>query len=162
MIVCWAELILKTKTFKVMSIVRYRNGATSYFPTNMGELLERFFNDSLYDNTQEHKFVPEVDVLESEKSYELHFAVPGFDKENFNLEVDDNVLIVSGERKFKDEKSEKTFKSVQTRYGSFTRSFTLPENVNLNKIEAHYKNGILEVVIPKDETKLVKTNIKVK
>jgi len=145
-----------------MSLVKYRNGATKYVPTNMGDLLERFFNDSLYDNTQVQNFIPEVDVLESDKSFELHIAVPGFEKDNFKLEVDDNILTVSGERKFKEEKSDRVFKSVQTRYGSFEKTFTLPENVDATKVEAHYKNEILEVVIPKDETKTIKTSIKVK
>jgi len=145
-----------------MSIVKYRNGARGYYPSNMGGLLERFFNDSLYDNTQVQNFIPEVDVLESEKTYELHLAVPGFKKDDFNLAVDDKLLTVSGERKFEDNKSNKTFNSVQTRYGSFERTFTLPENIDATKIEAHYNNGILEVIVPKDETKVLKTNIKVK
>ena len=145
-----------------MSLVKYRNEMRNPYTYNMGGLLERFFNESTFDNTQEQKFVPEVDILESDKSYELHFALPGFEKENFNLDVDDNVLSVSGERKFSEEKTEKTYKSVQTSYGSFKRSFTLPDNVDATKIEANYKNGILEVVVPKDETKVIKTNIKVK
>lgn len=145
-----------------MSLVKYRNGARGYYPSNTGGLLERFFNDSLYDNTQVQNFIPEVDVLESEKTYELHIAVPGFSKDNFNLEVDDNLLTVSGERKFEEKQSDKTFKSVQTSYGSFSRTFTLPDNVDATKIEAHYNNGILEVVVPKDETKIIKTSIKVK
>ena len=144
-----------------MSLVKYRNGSAGYFPANMNGLLERFFNDSLYDNTQDQVFIPEVDMLEDEKNYELHFAVPGFEKENFSLSVDDKILKVSGERKFKEEKSEKTFKSVQTSYGSFQRSFTLPDNVDHTKIEAHYKNGILQIIIPKDETKVIKATIKV-
>lgn len=145
-----------------MSIVKYRNGARGYYPSNMGGLLERYFNDSLYDNTQVQNFIPEVDVLESEKTYELHLAVPGFDKSNFELAIDDKLLTVSGERKFEEKVSDKTFKSVQTRYGSFQRTFTLPENINVAKIEAHYNNGILEVIVPKDETKVLKTSIKVK
>lgn len=145
-----------------MSLVKYRNGAAGYYPTNTGGLLERFFNDSLYDNTQVQNFVPEVDILESEKTYEIHFAVPGFEKDNFNLNVDDKMLTVSGERKFKEEESDKKYKSVRTSYGSFERTFTLPKNVNASKIEANYTNGILEVIIPKDETKIIKTSIKVK
>ena len=145
-----------------MSLVKYRNGARGYYPSNTGGLLERFFNDSLYDNTQVQNFIPEVDVLESEKTYELHIAVPGFKKDNFNLEVDDNLLTVSGERKFEEKQSDKTFKSVQTSYGSFSRTFTLPDNVDATKIEAHYSDGILEVIVPKDESKIIKTNIKVK
>ena len=145
-----------------MSLVKYRNGARGYYPSNTGGLLERFFNDSLYDNTQVQNFIPEVDVLESEKTYELHIAVPGFKKDNFNLEVDDNLLTVSGERKFEEKQADKTFKSVQTSYGSFSRTFTLPDNVDATKIEAHYNDGILEVIVPKDESKIIKTNIKVK
>ena len=145
-----------------MSIVKYRNGARGYYPSNMGGLLERYFNDSLYDNTQVQNFIPEVDILESEKTYELHLAVPGFDKSNFELAIDDKLLTVSGERKFEEKVSDKTFKSVQTRYGSFQRTFTLPENINVAKIEAHYNNGILEVIVPKDETKVLKSSIKVK
>ena len=145
-----------------MSLVKYRNGATGYYPTNMGGLLERFFNDSLYDNTQVQNFVPEVDILESDKTYEIHFAVPGFEKDNFNLNVDDKMLTVSGERKFKEEESDKKYKSVRTSYGSFERTFTLPKNVNATKIEANYTNGILEVIIPKDETKIIKASINVK
>ena len=145
-----------------MSIVKYRNGARGYYPSNMGGLLERFFNDSLYDNTQVQNFIPDVDVLESDKTYELHLAVPGFNKNDFNLEVDDKLLTVSGERKFEEKQSNKTFKSVQTSYGSFQRTFTVPENIDATKIEAHYNNGILEVIVPKDETKVLKTNIKVK
>ena len=145
-----------------MSLVKYINGARGYYPSNMGGLLERFFNDSLYDNTQVQNFIPDVDVLESDKTYELHLAVPGFNKNDFNLEVDDKLLTVSGERKFEEKQSNKTFKSVQTSYGSFQRTFTLPENIDATKIEAHYNNGILEVIVPKDETKVLKTNIKVK
>ncbi len=145
-----------------MNLVRYRNGVTGYRPQYMGGLINRFFNDAIYDNTQVKNFIPEVDILESDKNYELHLAVPGFSKKSFTLNVDDNVLSIGGEREFKEEKSEKTYKSVETSYGSFKRSFTLPENVNATKIEAKYNNGILEVIIPKDETKIIKQVIEVK
>lgn len=148
-----------------MSLVKYKNGARNYFPATASGLLERFFNDSLFDNTVlegEVAFAPKVDILESDKTYELQFALPGFKKEDFVIDVDDSVLTVSGERKFEEEKTEKTFRSVQTSYGSFRRSFSLPDNVNVKKIEAKYNNGILEIVIPKDETKIVKTSITVK
>lgn len=148
-----------------MSLVRYRNGARNYLPTTTTGLLERFFSDSLFDNTTlegEMAFAPKVDILESDKTYELQFALPGFNKEDFVIDVDDNVLTVSGERKFEEETNEKTYRTVQTSYGSFKRSFSLPDNVNAKKIEAKYNNGILEIVIPKDETKIIKTNIAVK
>jgi HSP20 family protein len=148
-----------------MSLVRYRNGARNYVPTTATGLLERFFNDSLFDNKiidGDMAFMPKVDIIESDKTYELQFALAGFNKEDFVIDVDDNVLTVSGERKFEEETNEKTYRSVQTSYGSFKRSFSLPENVNAKKIEAKYNNGILEIVIPKDETKIIKTSIAVK
>ena len=147
-----------------MSLVKYRNGG-NHFPRTSSGLLERFFNDNLFDNTVvngEFAFSPKVDILESAKEFELHIAVPGFNKEEFNISVDDKIITISGERKFDEEKSEKAYKSVQTSFGSFKRSFSLPDNVNAKKIDAKYNNGILEVVIPKDETKIVKTNITVK
>ena len=145
-----------------MKIIKHRS-RTSQLPVTMAELLERFFNDSIFDNTQvSTNFTPGVDLIESDKAYEIHFAVPGFDKDNFNIEVKDNVLTVSGERKFEEQEGDKTFKLVQTSYGRFERSFTLPENVNVDKIEAHYNNGMLEVVIPKTKAKELKTSIKVK
>jgi HSP20 family protein len=145
-----------------MSLVKYRNGATNYFPTTGNTLIDRFLNDSYFDNTTEAVFTPKVDIMESDKAYELHFAVPGFNKDNFELNIDENVLEVSGERKFEEEKSDKKFKSIQTSWGSFKRSFSLPENIAVEKIDAKYNNGILEVVIPKDETKVIKKSIKVK
>jgi HSP20 family protein len=75
--------------------------------------------------------------------------------------LNDNYLTISGERKFNREKKEDNFYSMETQYGSFSRSFSLPENVDANKISAKYVNGILEVTIPKDEKKTLKTTIKV-
>ena len=106
-------------------------------------------------------FVPKVDVVETEKAFELFVEVPGMNKEDFNLEVNDNYLTISGERKFSSEKNEKNFHSIETRYGSFSRSFTLPDSVSSDKINAKYNNGILELTIPKDEKKLLKSTIKV-
>ena len=144
-----------------MTLVRY-NKNRDYFPTTVNGLLDKFFNDVAFDNTQMEKFSPSVDVLESEKAYELHFAVPGFDKKSFNIDVEENVLAVSGERKFEERKEEKQFTSIQTQYGSFRRTFTLPDKVDRTKIDAEYKDGILMITLPKDEVKVMKTNVKVK
>jgi len=145
-----------------MTLVKYNDGAVDRFPSTFGGLLDRFFTDSFFDNTQVDRFSPGVDILESDKDYEFHFAVPGFKKENFNINVEDNMLTVSGERKFEEKKSDKTFRSVQTSYGAFRRSFRLPDNVDQSKIDAHYNNGMLEVVVPKDEAKTLKTTVKIK
>ena len=141
-----------------MSIIRYN--PNDFVPSSFSSLVDRFFNDSMVHNGGS-EFSPKVDVIENENSYEVHLAVPGVSKEDFKVEVNDNYLTVSGERKFTNEKKEKNYHSVETQYGSFSRSFTLPENTDGSKINAKYNNGILEVVIPKDEKKALKQVIKV-
>jgi len=87
--------------------------------------------------------------------------VPGVNKEDFKIDLHDSYLTISGERKISEEKKEKNFRSIETQYGSFSRSFSLPENVAADKINAKYNNGILELTIPKDEKKQLKQTIKV-
>ncbi len=144
-----------------MTLVRYNKNRNN-FPTTVNGLMDKFFNDASYDNTRVEKFSPSVDVLESAKSYELHFAVPGFDKKSFSIDVEENVLAISGERKFEEKKEEKEFTSIQTQFGSFRRTFSLPDLVDRTKIGAEYVDGILKITLPKDEVKVLKTSVKVK
>lgn len=141
-----------------MSIIRYN--ANEFVPTSFSALVDRFFNDSL-TRSGGSTFVPKTDVVETSNAYEVQLAVPGLNKEDFTIEVNDNFLTVSGERKFQNEKKEKNYHAIETHYGSFSRSFTLPENVDASKIHAKYNNGILEISIPKDEKKVLKQTIKV-
>lgn len=141
-----------------MSIIRYN--PRDFAPTTFSSLLDKFFDDSVQRSGNGY-FVPKVDILENENAFELHFEAPGMNKEDFNIEVKDNTLTISGERKISAEKKEENYQSIETRYGSFSRSFSLPESVKSDKINAKYVNGILELTIPKDEKKLLKTSIKV-
>ena len=141
-----------------MSIIRYN--PSDFVPTTFSSMVDRFFNESV-TRSGGSAFVPKVDILENETAYELQFAAPGLAKEDFNIEVKNNLLTVSGDRKFTNEKKEKNYHSIETQYGSFSRSFTLPENTDSSKINAKYANGILELTIPKDEKKELKTSIKV-
>lgn len=141
-----------------MSIIRY-NG-TEFVPTSFSNLVDRFFTDSMV-RTGGSRFVPKVDVVENEQAFEIHFAVPGLNKEDFNIELKDNYLTVSGERKFSNEKKDKNYHAIETNYGSFSRAFSLPENVDATKINAKYDKGILELTLPKDEKKALKQTIKV-
>jgi HSP20 family protein len=144
-----------------MSLVRYRT-ANDFVPTSFSHLVDRFFTDSLArSGGSSYSFVPKVDILENEKGYEVNLAVPGLSKDEFKIDLNDNFLTVSGERKFSKEKKENNLHVVETQYGSFSRSFSLPENVDAAKIQASYNNGILEIFIPKDEKKTLKTTITV-
>ena len=145
-----------------MSIVRYNSVLNDFTPTSFSDLVDRFFNESNgRSGGSAYSFIPKVDIIENEKAFEIHVAVPGMNKEDFKIDLKDNRLTVSGERKYTKEKNEKHFSSFETQYGTFRRAFALPENVDGEKIEARYSNGILELVVPKDEKKLLKTSIKV-
>jgi len=141
-----------------MSIIRYN--ADDFVPTSFSNLVDRFFNESL-TRSGGSTFVPKVDILEKDQAFELHVAVPGMNKEDFKIDLKDNYLTISGERKFTNEKKDKNFHSVETQYGAFSRSFSLPENVDGTKINAKYNNGILELTIPKDEKKVIAQTIRV-
>ena len=84
-----------------MSIIRYNSN--DYLPTTFSSLVDRFFNDALSRNGGS-TFVPKVDIVETDNAYELHFAAPGLNKEDFKIELNDNLLTVSGERKLTNEK----------------------------------------------------------
>lgn len=143
-----------------MSIVRFNTVMDDFVPTTFNHLIDRFFNESIgRSGGSAYSFVPKVDIIETEKAFEINLAVPGMKKEDFRIDLKDRHLTVSGERKFT--KDEKQFRSVETQYGAFSRAFVLPENVDGEKIEAKYDSGILELVLPKDEKKLLKTTIKV-
>lgn len=141
-----------------MSIVRYNSN--DFMPTSFSSVLDRFFSDTVA-RSGGSTFIPKVDIVETEKAFELHLAAPGLSKEDFKIELNENHLTVSGERKFSSEKKDKNFHSIETQYGSFSRSFALPENVDGTKINARYNNGILELTLPKDEKKILKQSIKV-
>ena len=145
-----------------MSLIRYNSTLNDYVPTSFSNLFDRFFNDTMArSGGSAYSFVPRVDVIEEDKAFEVHVAVPGMNKEDFKIDLNDNYLTISGERKFNREKKEDNFYAMETQYGTFSRSFSLPENVDAGKISAKYVNGILEITIPKDEKKILESTIKV-
>jgi HSP20 family protein len=94
-------------------------------------------------------WTPAVDVLESKDSYLLRAELPGMNKENFNLEVKNGMLTISGERKLDQPVSNVQYRSVERIAGKFSRSFYLPQTVQQDGIQATYREGILEIYVPK-------------
>lgn len=141
-----------------MSLVR--KNADWFAPATIDRFVDRFLNDPL--NQENSTFSPRVDIAENEKAFEIQVAVPGFNKKDINLDLRDGLLSISGERKFEKEDDKKNFYSVQTQYGTFKKSFQLPDSIEEGKIEASYENGILNVIIPKDESKRLVSKITVK
>jgi len=133
-----------------MSIVR-RNQLL--FPSLMNEMFKPdwFGGMENFSNT-----LPAVNIRENERDFELELAVPGKKKEDFNIEIDNNVLTISLEEKKEDEVKDKNYTRREFSYSSFKRAFTLPETVNEDKINAAYTDGILKFTLPKREEALPK------
>ncbi len=107
-------------------------------------------------------FTPSVNTREGEFAYHVDIDLPGVKKEDIKVDVKDGVLSISGERHLKEEVKEEDYYKVETSFGKFTRSFTLPENTDAENIEAKIDNGVLELVIPKLAEKVNVKSIEVK
>lgn len=94
---------------------------------------------------------PDVDILEDENGIMLHAELPGIDPKDVELNVENNVLTLSGVRKLEYEDKKENYRRVERSYGAFSRSFSLPRLIDEDKIKAEYKDGILKVQIPKHE-----------
>lgn len=113
--------------------------------------------------TNVSSFSPSVNTREGEYAYHVEVDLPGVKKEDIHVDLKDNVLTISGERKNKKEIKEKDYYKKESSYGKFQRSFTLPENTDAENIEANSQDGVLEVVIPKIERSKKETKkIKIK
>ncbi len=106
---------------------------------------------------------PKIDISEDEKNIFVDAEVPGIAKENLKIVLEDNVLTISGEKKQEEEKKDKNFHRTERAYGSFSRSFTLPVEVDSNKVSAAFENGILKIALEKAAPKTAKEkNIEIK
>lgn len=108
---------------------------------------DRFFSNRLPFNGQ----FPAVNIMETNEAYNTELAVPGFSKKDFKIAVEGSYLTISGEREAEKNESDDRFTRKEFERTSFSRSFHLPQNVNEEKIEATYNEGILKLTIPKKE-----------
>jgi HSP20 family protein len=106
--------------------------------------------------------MPAVNIKEDEKRFTLDLAVPGIDKKDLKIEINEDVITISSERSEEKVDNRDDFKRREFSYSTFCRSFYLPENVSKDKIEASYKDGILSVMLPKDEEEKAKLSRQVK
>ena len=134
-----------------MRIVKYNNN--NVFPS----LINEFFNDDFGMNflNRSHS-VPSVNSLENNDSFEIDLAVPGMKKEDFTIELNDKVLVISSETSNTMENDKMRLNEFN--FSSFQRSFRVPDSVDQEKIKANYKNGILKIKLPKRKESISKPN----
>tara|TARA_R100001369_G_scaffold81213_1_gene112133 strand:+ start:7863 stop:8297 length:435 start_codon:yes stop_codon:yes gene_type:complete len=143
-----------------MNLVRRNN---NWFPS----LLDELFTENRLDTPNYENFsIPAVNIQEKNTNFVVQLAVPGLSKENFNIEVEDDILKISAEVTSENEENttedETKFTRKEFNFKSFKRSFTLPENINVENVNASYENGVLEITLPKkEEEKVLKRMVEI-
>ena len=140
-----------------MSLIKFNN-RRRLFPSWTNEGLKNFLSsDDFFNNDffEEDSLMPAMNVKEHDEDFEIEFAAPGFNKKDFEVTIDDNILNVCGEKKHEAEEKEEDFTRKEFSYNSFKRSMTLPKSVNTDQeVKATYKNGILKLnLLKKEEAK---------
>jgi len=136
-----------------MRIVKYNNNNNNVFPSLMNE----FFNDDFGLNFFNRNYsVPSVNSIENNDSFEIDLAVPGMKKEDFSIELNDKILVISSESSNNIENDKMRLNEFN--FSSFQRSFRVPDSVDQDKIKANYKNGILKIKLPKRKESISKPN----
>ncbi len=135
-----------------MTLIKFKNEPASRM-MDRSPMFNDLFNDffgGLAVN-QNRSFNPSVNIIETDENFKLELAAPGLSKDDFKINIEDDLLTVSAEKK--SEQNEKTEKYTRKEFSftSFKRSFTLPEIADIEKIAASYENGIMGLVIPKKE-----------
>jgi HSP20 family protein len=120
------------------------------FSSEINRLFDTLFEAGNSANRNQ-RWAPAMDLVEADDHFVLKADLPGLGEEDVSIEVQDNVLTISGERKSEQERKEKGWYRLERSFGRFSRSLTLPEGVNADAISAHFDKGVLEVTIPKPE-----------
>lgn len=127
----------------IKELATFRNRLDSLFSKNPQSSDEPWFAVG--------EWAPAVDIIEDEKEYLIKAELPEVKKEDVTVTVENGVLLIKGERKMEKEESKKTYHRVERAYGSFLRSFTVPEDADAEQIKAEFSNGILSVHLAKSE-----------
>lgn len=124
-------------------------------PTITRRSFRPFYMQGIFDDdffpvlSKKTNSIPSVNIRENDKNYLLDLAVPGIDKKDLKIDINEDVLTISSETKSESEESKNGYSRKEFSYSEFSRSFYVPENVNTEKIEANYKDGVLTVALPK-------------
>lgn len=141
---------------RMLQLVPSRSNWLSLMPEV--DLFDRMFGDWTIPNiwSEERVVVPAFDISETEKEYVISGEIPGVEPKDLEITLTDGILSIKGEKKQESEEKEENYHRFERRYGSFQRSFRLPENISRDKLDASYKDGILKLTLPKSEESEVK------
>lgn len=132
-----------------MKLMHYSKPRNILSQKGFSYLMDELFNENL--NTGNGSFTPGIDISETDDQFLITAEVPGVKKEDINVNLENGRLTISGERSFKEEEKDKKFHRVETKFGSFRRSFQLPDNIDEDSIDASYTDGMLRIGITKTE-----------
>jgi HSP20 family protein len=142
-------------------IKRRRNGNTGLFPPLRNDFITPgFFTPRLLDFTDDFFegsiALPPANINETTKEFQLDLSVPGMKRDDFKVDIENGILTISSEKEEEKKDEDKNYRRREFSYRSFSRSFTLPDNVDENNINAKYDNGMLKIIIPKKEETISK------
>ena len=115
----------------------------------IARLFESFFGKQPTEEVAGRGWVPPVDIQETEDAYRLLAELPGLTRDDIEITLENNVLRLSGERKFEKDVQKESYQRIERTYGSFARSFALPHQVNGDGVQAAFENGVLTITVPK-------------
>ena len=118
-------------------------------PRLFSDVDRAFLNDWFTDDRPAVDFAPRVDVAENKESFVVRAELPGLSKDDVKITLDNQILTLSGEKRFEDEKKDKNYHLRETCYGKFARRFRLTGDIDRGHIQAAYKDGVLEITLPK-------------
>lgn len=134
----------------LLKVNRRPNGIPTVFDM-FDEVMNRNFSNNWL--AAKGEFIPSVNIKETEKAFMLEFAVPGFNKNDFDVQIENDYITITGKKEESKEENTDEYTRKEFSFGSFKRSFSLPENINTDNVEAIYENGVLQVGLPKKELK---------
>ncbi len=128
--------------------------------SNFPSLFDEFFNGDVFPgfflDFDKRMATPAVNIVETKDEYRIEVAAPGLEKADFKIDIENKVLTISASKEEKHEEKNERYMRREFNYSTFTRSFTLPEGMDAEKITARHKDGVLHVIIPKKEESKVK------
>ena len=132
-----------------MTLVKW-NPARSLFHLN-SDLVDQFINNNWISHRADTDWTPAVDIEEDDNGYNFFVELPGMEKDDVKISLHDDVLTIKGEKKFEKKDESKNYHCYERRYGAFERAFRLNSEVIIDKIDATFKNGVLNISLPKAE-----------